>query len=355
MDNANNSEFYTTTAMLPQQLPLAAVLLLSVPAFLIILLTIFGNLLVLLFKARVGRTNTTLLVWNLGLTDFLVGVFVLPLGAIYLINRRWTLGHLLCRIWVCLSPNKPIRSIQHFVPNSQVGADVTFCTCSVVTICIISVDRYLAVTRPLRYKSVVTKLKVAIAIILIWAFSLGILLVTVRWDIHPKTRENKVIIAFLGFYQSFPLYKTCFVGDEIRYLAHSVVFAFFLPASVTLTLYWRIYSLARDRQRALDRGFIMILGHNMNFLTNTLSQTVEEGFLLGIFIVFSVFPIPYRQPYGSMLASTMGWLSTNDECYGPMNGLPRHLAWCPARFCFAGSPSSPFICSITNAKIAFRR
>jgi hypothetical protein len=31
--------------------------------------------------------------------------------------------------------------------------------------------------------------------------------------------------------------------------AHSVVFAFFLPASVTLTLYWRIYRLARNRQR----------------------------------------------------------------------------------------------------------
>ncbi|PIO54874.1 hypothetical protein TELCIR_23751, partial [Teladorsagia circumcincta] len=53
-----------------------------------------------------------------------------------------------------------------------------------VTICVISVDRYLAVTRPLRYKSLVTKTK-----------------------------------------------SICFAGNEIRYLAHSVVFAFFLPAS----------------------------------------------------------------------------------------------------------------------------
>lgn len=72
------------------------------------------------------------------------------------------------------------------------GADVTFCTCSVVTICIISVDRYLAVTRPLRYKSVVTKLKVIAVIVLIWTFSLGILLVTVRWDALQKPKENKV-------------------------------------------------------------------------------------------------------------------------------------------------------------------
>uniref|UniRef100_A0A914R8R8 7TM GPCR serpentine receptor class x (Srx) domain-containing protein n=1 Tax=Parascaris equorum TaxID=6256 RepID=A0A914R8R8_PAREQ len=56
----------------------------------------------------------------------------------------------------------------------------------------------------------------------------------------------------------------CFVGHEIRYLAH-----------MTLTLYWRIYRLARKRQRALDRGFLMIFGQNMNFLTNAISQQVK--------------------------------------------------------------------------------
>ena len=57
-----------------------------------------------------------------------------------------------------------------------------------VTICVISADRYLAVTRPLRYKSIITKTKVVIMIIFIWVFSIGILLATVRWsqvdDVH---------------------------------------------------------------------------------------------------------------------------------------------------------------------------
>ena len=145
----------------PQDKPHPLFMLFAIPATIIILLTVFGNLLVLCFKARVGRTNTTLLVWNLGLTDFLVGVFVLPLGAVHLITRKWVFGRLLCRFWV--------------------AADVTFCTCSVVTICIISVDRYLAVTRPLRYKSVVTKCKVILVMIVIWVFSSSILLTTVRW------------------------------------------------------------------------------------------------------------------------------------------------------------------------------
>nr|CAD2166394.1 unnamed protein product [Meloidogyne enterolobii] len=217
-------------------LPTFLIFLLTIPSLLIISLTVFGNLLVLLFKARVGRKNTTLLVWNLGLTDFLVGLFVLPVGAIYLTQRKWIFGRLMCRIWV--------------------GADVTFCTCSVVTICVISVDRYFAVTKPLRYKSLVTTFKIIVVIVCIWIFSFGVLLCTIRWDLEWSKNND-----------------TCFAGHEIRYLAHSVVFAFFLPASVTLTLYWRIYRLARNRQKALDRGFLMILGHNMNFLTNTLSQT----------------------------------------------------------------------------------
>ncbi|VDN23885.1 unnamed protein product [Gongylonema pulchrum] len=177
-------------------------------ACIIFALTTFGNLLVLCFKARVGRTNTTLLVWNLGLTDFLVGIIVLPLGAVHVILREWHFSRSLCRLWV--------------------AADVTFCTCSVVIITIVS----------------------------IWCFSLSVLLATVKWDQPPTCLNSNV----------------CFAGNEIRYLAHSVIFAFFIPASVTLTLYWRIYRLARNRQKALDSGFLMILGQNMNFLTNTLSE-----------------------------------------------------------------------------------
>lgn len=58
-----------------------------------------------------------------------------------------------------------------------------------VTICVISVDRYLAVTRPLRYKSVVTKFKVILVMIMIWSFSSTILLTTVRWDQPHCTDE----------------------------------------------------------------------------------------------------------------------------------------------------------------------
>lgn len=100
------------------------------PACLIIVVTIFGNFLVLCFKAKVGKSQTSLLIWNLGLADFLVGIVVLPIGVAYVIGRRWAFGELMCKIWV--------------------SCDVIFCTASVVTLCVISLDRYIGVTRPLK-------------------------------------------------------------------------------------------------------------------------------------------------------------------------------------------------------------
>lgn len=202
-------------------------LLFGVPATLIIIITVFGNFLVLCFKAKVGKRQTMLLIWNLGLADFLVGVFVLPVGVSYVIGRKWPFSRLLCRIWV--------------------SCDVIFCTASIVTLCIISVDRYIGVTRPLRYKLIVTKTKVIISIIAIWVFSISILLATIRY--HPDDDEcyNPNI---------------CHAGNELEYVVHSVVFAFFLPTLVTLFLYWKIYKVAKTREKGLAQGLILAMGQN---------------------------------------------------------------------------------------------
>lgn len=112
-------------------------ILFGLPACLIIVVTIVGNFMVLCFKAKVGKSQTSLLIWNLGLADFLVGIVVLPIGVAYVIGRRWAFGELMCKIWV--------------------SCDVIFCTASVVTLCIISLDRYIGVTRPLRYENLFIK------------------------------------------------------------------------------------------------------------------------------------------------------------------------------------------------------
>ena len=67
---------------------------------------------------------------------------------------RWILGPLACRIWVAL--------------------DVVCCTASIVTLCLISLDRCLGVHHPLRYNAIVTRKRLYLAASLIWLFSISV-------------------------------------------------------------------------------------------------------------------------------------------------------------------------------------
>lgn len=128
-DNSNNCSYMLDDSS-RRGFSYLLLFLFGLPAVVIIFVTVFGNLLVLTFKARVGKRQTTLLIWNLGLADFFVGLFVLPLGVSYVVGGRWYFGRLVCKVWA--------------------SCDVVFCTASIVTLCVISVDRYIGVTRPLR-------------------------------------------------------------------------------------------------------------------------------------------------------------------------------------------------------------
>lgn len=52
-------------------------------------------------------------------------------------NDRWLFGRATCRIWIAL--------------------DIVCCTASIVTLCLISIDRFIGVTRPLEYTLLVTR------------------------------------------------------------------------------------------------------------------------------------------------------------------------------------------------------
>ncbi|XP_067112820.1 LOW QUALITY PROTEIN: histamine receptor H2b [Osmerus mordax] len=120
-----------------------------------ILLTISGNVLVCLavaFSKRLHRVTNCFVV-SLAVTDLLLGILVLPLSAtLELRDNHWPLGGALCNIYVSL--------------------DVMLCTASILTLVAISVDRYLAISSPLRYPCRMTAARAALAIAAIWAMSL---------------------------------------------------------------------------------------------------------------------------------------------------------------------------------------
>lgn len=100
----------------------------------IVLMTIGGNILVLLavFVNRKLRTTTNYFVVSLAVADLFLGTLVIPFSAIRQMEQQWIFGTVFCDIWAAV--------------------DVLCCTASILSLCAISIDRYIGVTRPLQHR-----------------------------------------------------------------------------------------------------------------------------------------------------------------------------------------------------------
>lgn len=91
--------------------------------------TVFGNSLVILavIRERYLHTSTNYFVTSLAVADCLVGLVVMPFSALYeVLQNTWFFGTDWCDFW---------RSL-----------DVLFSTASILNLCVISLDRYWAIT-----------------------------------------------------------------------------------------------------------------------------------------------------------------------------------------------------------------
>ena len=98
------------------------------------LTTVFGNMLVILavIRERYLHTSTNYFVTSLAVADCLVGLVVMPFSALYeVLEHTWFFGVDWCDVW---------RSL-----------DVLFSTASILNLCVISLDRYWAITDPITY------------------------------------------------------------------------------------------------------------------------------------------------------------------------------------------------------------
>ncbi|XP_019846312.3 dopamine receptor 2 isoform X2 [Bactrocera dorsalis] len=196
--------------------------------FLFSFATVFGNALVILavVRERYLHTATNYFITSLAVADCLVGLVVMPLSALYeVLENTWFFGTDFCDIW---------RSL-----------DVLFSTASILNLCVISLDRYWAITDPFSYPMRMTGRRAAFLICAVWVCSSTISFPAIVW--WRAARDGEM-----------PAYK-CTFTEHLGYLVFSSTISFYLPLLVMVFTYCRIYRAAVIQTRSLKIGTKQVL------------------------------------------------------------------------------------------------
>ncbi|XP_030568125.1 5-hydroxytryptamine receptor 1D [Drosophila novamexicana] len=188
---------------------------------LLILVTVIGNMLVILavLTTRRLRTVTNCFVMSLAVADLLVGIFVMPPAVALHVIGSWKLGWLLCEFWISF--------------------DILLCTASILSLCAISLDRYLAVTQPLTYSKKWRCKRLALLMILgVWLLAFVITCPPMLGWYEPGRNRHQTD------------FVDCRYNQNKGYVVYSAMGSFFIPLTVMLYVYVRIgYVLTSRRQR----------------------------------------------------------------------------------------------------------
>lgn len=187
-------------------------------------ITVAGNILVIaaVSKELYLRTVTNYFIVSLAVADLMVGSIVMPFAiTMEMTGQVWLFGPEWCDMWHSF--------------------DVLASTASILNLCGISLDRYWAITDPIKYASRMTACRTWLSIALVWLLSAGISFPAIAWwkAVTPDTPSAE---------------NECIFTSDSAYLIISSLVSFYCPSIIMMFVYWRIYMAATAQIRSLKVG-----------------------------------------------------------------------------------------------------
>ncbi|KAL3969478.1 antigen [Sarotherodon galilaeus] len=239
-------------------------------------LTVALNLLVIISVShyRQLHTSTNILLLSLAVSDFLVGVLVIP-GEILRNTACWTVGQLTCLLYIFVSL---------ILTSASVGIMV-----------LISVERYVAICDPLHYPTRITHRRVKLCVCLCWLCSIAFSCLLVRDDLHQKSRHNSCIGEYDLHQKS--RHNSC-IGEcifQVDFIVgvFDLILTFIVPVSSIVVLYLRVFAVVLSHARAMRSHVTAVTLQQSVTLTAKKSQMKAARTLGVLIVVFLLCFCPY--------------------------------------------------------------
>ncbi|XP_067432070.1 D(5)-like dopamine receptor [Thunnus thynnus] len=190
----------------------------------LIVSTLLGNTLVCaaVIKFRHLRSKVTnSFVISLAVSDLFVAVLVMPWRAVSEVAGIWLFGRF-CDTWVAF--------------------DIMCSTASILNLCIISMDRYWAISSPFKYESKMTRRFAFLMIGVAWTLSILISFIPVQLNWHRADADNSTA--------DNP--DDCNASLNRTYAISSSLISFYIPVVIMVGTYTRIFRIAQTQIRRIS-------------------------------------------------------------------------------------------------------
>ncbi|KAI4900225.1 hypothetical protein NFI96_006416 [Prochilodus magdalenae] len=283
LEGVNQTDGCLQSSCPERSAPTALYVFLYVCAAAVVLLTVCGNLLIIIsvgyFKQL--HTPTNMLILSLAVSDLLVGLFVMPFHFLWLIESCWIFGHVFCVLF-------------NFVSFQLTSV-------SVGNVALIALDRYVALSHPFLYSKDSTATVVHTVILLTWLFSLvyNLAMFYVGGNFTDLVMCPGECLYFLGEADSFV----------------DLLFVVIVPCTLMVVLYVQVFVIARKHANAIRE-----LNQNFKSFSKITSDSMRSerkaARVLGVLVVvFLACLVPYYAC--SLMTDTV----TSDSSYLVVNNV----------------------------------